>query len=93
MDGGLTAGLNVVDADAVVLMTADLQDPPEFIPEMIRKWEQGYENVYGVVTERGGTGPIRRMNSQLFYCAGRQAHRRSNHQERQRLPLGRSESL
>ncbi len=35
MDGGLTAGLNVADADAVVLMTADLQDPPEFIPEMI----------------------------------------------------------
>ncbi|OBJ55178.1 glycosyltransferase family 2 protein [Mycobacterium asiaticum] len=72
MDGGLTAGLNVVDADAVVLMTADLQDPPEFIPEMIRAWEQGYENVYGVVTERGGVGPIRRMNSQLFYwLAGR----------------------
>jgi dolichol-phosphate mannosyltransferase len=72
MDGGLTAGLNVVDADAVVLMTADLQDPPEFIPEMIRAWEQGYENVYGVVTERGGVGPIRRMNSRLFYwLAGR----------------------
>jgi dolichol-phosphate mannosyltransferase len=67
MDGGLTAGLSVVDADAVVLMTADLQDPPDFIPEMIRKWEEGYENVYGVVKERRGTGPIRRMNSQLFY--------------------------
>ncbi len=67
MDGGLTAGLNVVDADAVVLMTADLQDPPEFIPELIRKWEEGYENVYGVVTERRGTGPIRTMNSLLFY--------------------------
>jgi polyisoprenyl-phosphate glycosyltransferase len=67
MDGGLTAGLDVVDADAVVLMTADLQDPPDFIPDLIRKWEKGYENVYGVVTERCGTGPIRKMNSQLFY--------------------------
>ncbi|BBX73796.1 glycosyltransferase family 2 protein [Mycobacterium shinjukuense] len=67
MDGGLTAGLNAVDADAVVLMTADLQDPPTFIPELIRKWEEGYENVYGVVTQRRGTGPIRRMNSVLFY--------------------------
>ena len=67
MDGGLTAGLSVIDADAVVLMASDLQDPPEFIPEMIRKWEEGYENVYGVVTERRGTGPIRTMNSQLFY--------------------------
>lgn len=67
MDGGITAGLSVVDADACVLMTADLQDPPEFIPEFIRKWEEGYENVYGVVTERRGTGPIRTMNSKLFY--------------------------
>lgn len=77
MDGGITAGLNTVDADAVVLMAADLQDPPEFIPEMIRKWEEGYENVYGVVTERRGTGPIRAMNSKLFYwLAGRLTNER-----------------
>lgn len=77
MDGGLTAGLNVVDADAAVLMTADLQDAPEFIPELIRKWEEGYENCYGVVTERRGTGPIRTMNSKLFYwLAGKLTHDR-----------------
>ena len=67
MDGGLTAGLDSVDADAVVLMTADLQDPPEMIPRFIAKWEEGYENVYGVVTARRGTGRIRRLNSRLFY--------------------------
>lgn len=67
MDGGLTAGLNVIDADAAVLMTADLQDPPDLIPDMIRKWEEGFENVYGVVTERRGISPIRAMNSKLFY--------------------------
>ncbi|MGA2344404.1 MAG: glycosyltransferase [Candidatus Sulfotelmatobacter sp.] len=67
MDGGITAGLSVVESDALVLMTADLQDPPEVIPEFIEKWEQGYENVYGVVTRRRGTGPIRRMNSHIFY--------------------------
>lgn len=67
MDGGLTAGLDYVDADACVLMTADLQDPPELIPEFVRKWEAGFENVYGVVTERQGTGPIRSLNSRLFY--------------------------
>ncbi|MBC7760813.1 MAG: glycosyltransferase family 2 protein [Candidatus Saccharibacteria bacterium] len=67
MDGGLTAGLSVVDADACILMTADLQDPPEFIPNFIRKWEEGYENVYGVVTERQGTGPLRTFNSKAFY--------------------------
>jgi glycosyltransferase involved in cell wall biosynthesis len=67
MDGGLTAGLSVVDADAVVLMTADLQDPPELIPSFIRKWEEGWENVYGVVTKRTGTGWLRRFNSKAFY--------------------------
>lgn len=67
MDGGLTAGLDYATGDACVLMTADLQDPPELIHEFLRKWEEGYENVYGVVTERQGTGPIRTMNSRMFY--------------------------
>jgi polyisoprenyl-phosphate glycosyltransferase len=67
MDGGLTAGLDSVDADAVILMTADLQDPPEMIPRFVAEWEQGYENVYGIVTVRRGTGPLRTMNSRLFY--------------------------
>lgn len=67
MDGGLTAGLTHARGDAAVLMAADLQDPPELIPEFLRRWEEGYEIVYQVVTERRGTGPIRRMNSQLFY--------------------------
>ena len=67
MDGGLTAGLSSASGDAAVLMAADLQDPPELIHEFLRKWEQGYEIVYQIVTDRQGTGPIRRMNSQLFY--------------------------
>lgn len=67
MDGGLTAGLEFITGDAVILMTADLQDPPERIPDFIRAWEQGYEHVYGVVTERKGTGPMRTLNSKLFY--------------------------
>jgi glycosyltransferase involved in cell wall biosynthesis len=67
MDGGLTAGLDFITGDACVLMTADLQDPPELIHEFLRKWEEGYENVYGVVQERQGINPIRRFNSKLFY--------------------------
>lgn len=67
MDGGLTAGLQYVEGDACVLMTADLQDPPEMIHEFIRKWEDGWENVYGVITRREGTGPLRTFNSKLFY--------------------------
>ena len=67
MDGGLTAGLDYIKGDACVLMTADLQDPPELISEFLRKWEAGWENIYGIVTKRGGTGPIRRLNSKMFY--------------------------
>ena len=66
-DGGLTAGLHYAKGDAAVLMTADLQDPPELITEFIKKWEEGYENVYMVVTKRTGTGVIRTFNSKAFY--------------------------
>lgn len=67
MDGGITAGLVHVSGDAVVIMTADLQDPPELIGPFLEKWEEGFENVYGIVTSRQGTGPMRRFNSQAFY--------------------------
>ncbi len=67
MDGGVTAGLSFATGDAAVIMTADLQDPPELITQFIKKWEEGYENVYGIVTKRIGTSLIRRFNSQLFY--------------------------
>lgn len=67
MDGGITAGLEFVTGDACVLMTADLQDPPELISDFLRQWELGYENIYGVVTKRIGTGPIRTFNSKAFY--------------------------
>jgi dolichol-phosphate mannosyltransferase len=67
MDGGLTAGLAHASGDAAVVMTADLQDPPELIPTFLRKWEEGFENVYMVVTKRDGTGPLRTFNSKAFY--------------------------
>lgn len=67
MDGGLTAGLSFAQGDAAVVMTADLQDPPELIHDFLRKWEEGYENVYMVVSERRGTGPLRTFNSRVFY--------------------------
>jgi glycosyltransferase involved in cell wall biosynthesis len=67
MDGGITAGLSFASGDAAVIMTADLQDPPEMITRFIEKWEEGYDNVYGVVTKRQGTSSLRRFNSQAFY--------------------------
>jgi glycosyltransferase involved in cell wall biosynthesis len=67
MDGGLTAGLEYIKGDACVLMTADLQDPPEMISDFLRKWEEGYENIFAVIKKRTGTNLIRRINSILFY--------------------------
>jgi glycosyltransferase involved in cell wall biosynthesis len=67
MDGGLTAGLEYIKGDACVLMTADLQDPPEMISDFLRKWEEGYENIFAVIKKRTGTKLIRRINSKLFY--------------------------
>lgn len=66
-EGGIAAGLEVVRGDAVIIMTADLQDPPEVLPELIAKWEEGYDHVYAVVRRRRGTNPIRRLNAKLFY--------------------------
>lgn len=67
MDGGITAGLAHVRGDAVVIMCADLQDPPELIGRFLEKWEEGFENIYMVVTARHGTGFLRRFNSRAFY--------------------------
>ena len=67
MDGGITAGLQYARGEAAVIMTANLQDDPAVINQFIRKWEEGYENVYGVVRKRPGKGLLRRLNSQLFY--------------------------
>jgi glycosyltransferase involved in cell wall biosynthesis len=67
-DGGITAGLKYAKGDAAVVMTANLQDKPSLITEFIKKWEEGYENVYGIVKKRTGKGFLRRLNSRLFYA-------------------------
>lgn len=67
MDGGLTAGLEFINGDACIWMTADLQDPPEFISTFLREWESGFQNVYGIVTKREGTKLLRKINSNIFY--------------------------
>jgi dolichol-phosphate mannosyltransferase len=66
-DGGITAGLHFASGDAAIVMTADLQDPPEMIPKFIAKWEEGYENVYGVVTKRKDFSLFRRVCTKIFY--------------------------
>lgn len=64
---GVTAGLDYSRGEAVVIMDADLQDPPEVIPELIERWAQGYDVVYAVRAEREGETWFKRFSAALFY--------------------------
>jgi len=63
----VTAGLDYSRGEAVVIIDADLQDPPEVILEMIAKWRQGYEVVYAVRSEREGETWFKEFTASLFY--------------------------
>ena len=66
-DAGIVAGLHFVKGSALVITTADLQDPPEVISKFLRKWENGYEIVYGIIKKRADTSFSRKILSLLFY--------------------------
>lgn len=63
----VTAGLDFARGDAVVIIDADLQDPPEVILEMIAKWREGYEVVYAIRSEREGETWFKEFTASIFY--------------------------
>jgi len=63
----VTAGIDAARGDVVVLIDADLQDPPEVIHQMIKKWEEGYDVVYGTRTERLGESIFKLLTARIFY--------------------------
>ncbi|MBL1178320.1 glycosyltransferase family 2 protein [Pantanalinema sp. GBBB05] len=63
----VTAGLNFAQGQAVVVMDADLQDPPELIPELIKPWQQGYDVVYAQRSQRHREHWFKRSTAYLFY--------------------------
>jgi len=63
----ITAGMDCASGAAVVLIDGDLQDPPEVIPEMVRKWEEGFKVVYGVREKRKGENLFKRVTAKVFY--------------------------
>jgi glycosyltransferase involved in cell wall biosynthesis len=63
----ITAGMDHASGDAVVIIDGDLQDPPEIIPKMVEKWEEGFKVVYGVREKRKGENPIKLLTAKLFY--------------------------
>ena len=63
----LTAGLDAASGDAVVVIDADLQDPPELIPVFMQHWREGFDVVYGTRSTRAGESGLRKFTSAAFY--------------------------
>lgn len=63
----ITAGMDVAEGEAVVVMDADLQDPPEVVSEMLARWREGFDVVYGVRERREKEGLFKRGTAYLFY--------------------------
>ena len=63
----VTAGMDYAAGDAVVLIDADLQDPPELILEMLAKWREGYEVIYAIRAERKGESWFKEFTAKAFY--------------------------
>lgn len=67
LDAAFTCGLDKADSDLAIIMTSDLQDPPEAIPLLLRQYESGYDQVLAKITNRGTVPLIRRKLSSSFY--------------------------
>ena len=63
----ITAGIDHARGDCVVIIDADLQDPPEVIASMIDKWREGFDVVYGVRSDRDGESAMKLMTASAFY--------------------------
>ena len=66
-ENAMLAGLDYAEGDAVILIDADLQDPPELIPRMIEEWEKGYDDVYARRRSRAGETWFKRMTAHWYY--------------------------
>lgn len=66
-EAAMLAGFDYATGDCAVILDADLQDSPEVIPEMLRYWEEGYDDVYARRRTRGDATPLRRLFSRCYY--------------------------
>lgn len=66
-ENAMLAGFDYVTGDCMVIMDADLQDPPSLILEMVKYWEEGYDDVYAKRNDRGKESWLRKSLSLLFY--------------------------
>src|SRR5882724_6687967 len=66
-DGGIIAVLTYASGDAAIVMMADLQDSPDAIPQFIKKWKEGYDVVYAIITKRPNIRLYKRFGAAVFY--------------------------
>lgn len=63
----ISAGIDFATGDAVIVMDGDLQDPPELLPQMVNRWQDGYDVVFATRKERSGETPFKLLTAKLFY--------------------------
>jgi glycosyltransferase involved in cell wall biosynthesis len=68
-DLAMTAGIDHAEGDAIIPLDADLQDPPELIPDLVAKWREGNDMVIAVRRDRRGDSFLKRLSANLFYRA------------------------
>jgi glycosyltransferase involved in cell wall biosynthesis len=66
-EAAMTAGLDLAEGDAVVLMDVDLQDPPELLGRFVERWREGYDVVYGLRESRESDGKLKALTAAMFY--------------------------
>jgi len=71
LDSAFTCGIDYAEADVAIVMTSDLQDPPEAIPLLLRKYEEGYDQVLAKISKRASVPLMRRIFSKVFYKLAR----------------------
>ena len=71
LDSAFTCGIDYAEADIAIVMTSDLQDPPEAIPLLLRKYEEGYDQVLAKISKRASVPFMRRIFSRMFYKLAR----------------------
>jgi dolichol-phosphate mannosyltransferase len=71
LDSAFTCGIDYAEADIAIVMTSDLQDPPEAIPLLLRKYEEGFDQVLAKISKRASVPLLRRIFSKIFYRLAR----------------------
>ena len=74
-ENAMLAGFDHVTGDCMVIMDADLQHPPHVVPEMLKKWEEGYDDVYGQRLTRGKESWLRKRFTKMYYSMLQKASR------------------